>query len=135
MKSTAQMGARILGVGFLMIGLLGFFVPGGTSMEADPAAAGRILGLFPVNLTNTLVHLAFGAWGIVAARSFAGSRVFGRVGAGVYGALVLIAFVDPTLFGLAPIGSHDIWLHALLAVALAYVGFAAKGPAVGGAPA
>jgi hypothetical protein len=130
MKSTAQRGALIFGVVFLLVGILGLFVPNGMSMAADMETSGKLLGLFPVNLLHNLVHLAFGVWGIVASRSHAAARTFGRVGAAVYALLVVLAFVDPTTFGLVPIGGHDIWLHAVLAAGLAYIGFAADRTAV-----
>lgn len=126
MRSTAQWGALIFGIVFLLVGLLGFFVENGMAMEADMETAGRLLGLFPVNLLHNVVHLAFGAWGITASRSFDASRTYGRAGAVIYGALVLIAFVSPTMFGLVPIGGNDIWLHALLAIGLAWIGFAGR---------
>ena len=126
MRSTAQWGALIFGIVFLLVGLLGLFVDNGMSMDADMETAGRLLGLFPVNLLHNLVHLAFGAWGIAASRGFAASRTYGRAGAIIYGALVLIAFVSPNLFGLVPIGGNDIWLHVLLAIGLAWIGFAGR---------
>lgn len=125
MRSMAERGALLFGVVFLLVGILGLFVPNGMGMAADLESTGRLLGLFPVNLLHNLVHLAFGAWGIAASRSLAASRTYGRVGAAVYAVLVVLAFVDPTMFGLVPIGSHDIWLHALLAAGLAYIGFSA----------
>lgn len=124
MRSTVERGALIFGIVFLLVGVLGLLVPGGTSMNADMATSGRLFGLFPVNLLHNLVHLAFGIWGLAASRSFQASRTYGRVGAVAYGALVILAFLSPTLFGLIPIGSHDIWLHAILALGLAYIGFA-----------
>jgi hypothetical protein len=124
MHSTIQRGALIIGIVFLLVGLLGLLVPGGTSMNADPQMAGRLFGLFPVNLLHNVIHLAFGVWGILASRSFDGTRTYGKVGAVVYGILVVLAFIDPTTFGLVPIGGNDIWLHALLAIALAYLGWA-----------
>lgn len=124
MRTTSQTGALVFGIVFLLVGIMGFFVENGMSMEADMETSGRLLGLFPVNLLHNLVHLAFGAWGLAAARSHDASRTYGRVGAAVYGLLVLLAFVSPTMFGLVPIGGHDIWLHALLAVGLAVIGFA-----------
>ena len=126
MRSTAQRGAMIFGVVFLLVGVLGLFVPNGMGMDANPETTGKLLGLFPVNLLHNLVHLAFGAWGIAAARSFDASRTYGKVGAAIYGLLVVLAFIDPTMFGLVPIGGHDIWLHALLAAGLAYIGFAGE---------
>ena len=73
MRSNAQWGALILGVAFLLAGVMG---------------------------------------------------LYGRIGAATYAALVVIAFLSPTLFGLAPIGGNDIWLHAVFAAGLAWVGFA-----------
>jgi hypothetical protein len=124
MRSNAQWGALIFGVVFLLVGILGLFVENGMAMDADPATSGQLLGIFPVNLLHNVVHLAFGAWGIAASRSTDASRLYGRIGAGIYAALVVLAFISPALFGLVPIGGDDIWLHALLAAGLAYVGFA-----------
>jgi hypothetical protein len=124
MRSTAQWGALIFGVVFLLVGILGLFVENGMGMDADMATTGQLFGLFPVNLLHNLVHLIFGAWGIVASRSFRTSRMYGRIGAAVYGVLVVLAFLSPTMFGLVPIGGNDIWLHAVLALGLAFTGFA-----------
>lgn len=124
MRSITERGALIFGVVFLLVGVIGFFVPNGMGMDADMQTAGRVFGLFPVNLLHNLVHLAFGAWGVMASRSFDGARAFGRIGAAIYALLVVLAFVDPELFGLVPIGGHNIWLHAVLAAGLAYLGFA-----------
>ena len=129
-RSMAQTGALVFGLAFLLFGILGLFVHNGMGMDADNETTGRLLGLFPVNLPHNLVHLAFGAWGIAASRSPAASRGYGRIGAIIYAVLVVMAFVDPTTFGLVPIGSHDIWLHAVLAAGLAYIGFAGRDPGV-----
>ena len=126
MRGLAQRLALIFGIVFLLVGVLGLFVDNGMTMEADPDRAGRLFGLFPVNLAHNLVHLAFGIWGIVASRSLAASRTYGRAGAVMYALLVVLAFVSPTTFGFIPIGDHDIWLHAVLALGLAYIGFAGR---------
>ncbi|HEX6910610.1 MAG TPA: DUF4383 domain-containing protein [Longimicrobium sp.] len=123
MRTTTQKVAMVFGVVFLLVGLLGLFVPDGMSMEADNAAAPRLLGLFPVNLLHNLVHLAFGVWGILASRSWSAAKMYCRVGAVIYAVLVVLAFIDPTTFGLVPIGGNDIWLHAVLAAGLGYFGF------------
>jgi hypothetical protein len=78
-------------------------------------------------MLHNAIHIAFGAWGIVASRNHDGSRNFGRIGAIIYGLLVVLAFVDPTTFGYVPIGGNDIWLHAVLAAAMAYIGFGPTG--------
>jgi hypothetical protein len=123
MRSTAQTGALIIGIGFLLVGIAGMFVPNGMSMDASMDTSGKLLDLFAVNMLHNAIHIAFGAWGIVASRSHDGSRNFGRIGAVIYGLLVVLAFIDPTTFGLVPIGGNNIWLHLVLAAALAYVGF------------
>jgi hypothetical protein len=129
MRSKAQLGALVFGVAFLLVGVAGFLVPGGAGMDADLETAGRLLGLFPMNLLHNVVHLAFGVWGLLASRSHDAARNYGRIGSVAYGALVVLAFLSPTLFGLVPIGSHNIWLHAVLAIGLAWVGFLAGDPA------
>jgi hypothetical protein len=120
-----QRVAMVFGVVFLLVGILGLVTPGGTGMGVDPPAA-MILGLFPVNLVHNVVHIAFGAWGLVAARSFAGARNYGRIGGAIYALLAILGFVMPNGFGLVPLGGHDIWLHAVLAVGLLAAGFMAK---------
>lgn len=123
--STLRRFALIFGIVFLLVGIAGFFVTG-LSMEADPEHAPRLLGLFPVNALHNVVHLLFGIWGLVASRTFEGSRTYGRVGGVAYLGLAVLGFISPDMFGLVPIGDHDIWLHALLGIALAAVGFTAR---------
>lgn len=133
MRSTRQWGALVFGVVFLLVGVLGLFVPNGMGMDADLETTGRLLGLFPVNLLHNVVHLLFGVWGIMASRHDAASGTYGRAGAVIYAVLVLLAFVSPTGLGFVPIGGNDIWLHALLAAGLGYIGFvapASRAPAV-----
>lgn len=123
--TTVQRAAQIFGWAFVLIAVLGFFTSMG-SMEADMELAPRVLGLFPVNLLHNLIHLAFGVWGIMAARGFDSARTYARVTGVAYLGLVLLGLVAPELFGLVPIGGHDIWLHALIGLPLAYLGFTAR---------
>ena len=120
-----QRATMIFGVVFLLVAILGF-VTTGSSMEADPAMAPKLLGLFPVNVLHNVVHLLFGIWGLVAAKSWAASKTYCTVGGSLYLALAILGFISPSMFGLVPIGGHDIWLHALLAVALLTVGATAR---------
>jgi hypothetical protein len=121
-----QRVAQIFGVVFILVALLGFVTPGGLSMEADLHEAPHLLGLFPVNLLHNLVHLAFGVWGLLASRSFATAKQYAQIGGVIYLVLAVLGLVAPTTFGLIPIGGHDIWLHAVLGIALAYFGFTAR---------
>ena len=94
-------------------------------MEAGPDAP-AILGLFPVNLLHNLAHLILGVWGIVAARSFGGAKAYAQIAGVLYLLLAILGFVDPTTFGMMPIGGADVWLHVALALVLLAAGFTAK---------
>ncbi|MBW3553859.1 MAG: DUF4383 domain-containing protein [Gemmatimonadetes bacterium] len=115
--SMVQRVAQIFGWVFVVIAIWGFIVSGG-SMEADPAMAPKVMGLFPVNVLHNLVHLAFGVWGIAAARSLSGARSYALIAGAIYLVLAILGLFMPTTLGLIPIGGNDIWLHALIAVVL-----------------
>jgi hypothetical protein len=117
--------AMVFGAVFLAVGVLGLVTPGGMSMAADPAP-GRIMGMFEVNLLHNIVHLAVGVWGLLASRSFNGAKMFFQVAGVVYIVLAICGFFIPTTFGLIPIGGNDIYLHAVLGVIMAGIGFTAK---------
>ena len=109
--------ARVFGVVFLLVGLLGF-VTTPLSMEG-----GLLLGLFPVNMVHNLVHLAFGAWGLFAGPALAGAAAYCRIAGIAYIALAAIGLLAPAGFGLVPLGGHDVWLHAILGIILTAVAF------------
>lgn len=125
--------ALIFGIIYLLVGISGF-IPGINQPSADmpplavEAARGRLMGLFPVNAMHNLVHILIGILGILGSRSIGGARLFARGLAIFYGLLTILGLIPATntLFGLAPIYSHDIWLHALSALVAAYFGFVAR---------
>jgi hypothetical protein len=121
----------VWGILFLMIAASGL-IPGLLQPPApnDPNLAvdtmhGRALGLFPVNLLHTLVHLIFGIWGLMASRSLGAAKNYARITAVIYFVFVVMGVVPglDTTFGLVPLHSNDVWLHVLLAVPAAYFGF------------
>lgn len=126
--------AMIFGIVFLIVGVGGFLSPltpmGGMNMDADSQVKmttlfGYELKLFPVNVLHDIVHLLFGIWGVLAARSLGGARAYFRGVAIIYAVLTVMGLI-PTLkttFGLIPLYGNDIWLHALLAVVAAYFGW------------
>lgn len=129
--------ALISGIIYILIGLFGF-IPG---MVATPgtggpdvavnAGYGYLLGTFPVNILHNIVHLAVGIWGLVAYRTYTGSRNYSRGLAIFYGVLAIMGLLPVlnTTFGLIPIFGNDVWLHALTALIAAYFGFKAPTPA------
>jgi hypothetical protein len=122
--------ARWFGVIYILVGILGF-VPGINQMmppEDGVTVAmsyGHLLGIFPVNVVHNIVHLLIGGWGVASAGSFAQARTYAKSIAVFYGLLAVFGFIAPfsSLFGLAPLFSHDIWLHALSAIVAAYFGW------------
>lgn len=126
--TTVQRVSQVFGIVFVLVALLGFLASGG-SMESDMEQAPRALGLFPVNLLHNLVHLAFGAWGLAASRSWGAAKTYCTVSGVLYLGLAVLGFVVPETFGLMPIGGNDIWLHVLLGGVLAYFGFTARAAA------
>lgn len=124
MTTTVQRVALVFGVVFLLVGILGFLTDGGTHTGVEDP--GLVLGLFPVNLLHNIVHLLFGVWGIVASRSWSASKSYCQIAGIIYLVLTVLGLVAPDGFGLVPLGGNDIWLHALLAVALLFFGFTAR---------
>jgi hypothetical protein len=134
--------ALVLGIVLLLVGIAGFIPglvshaepvtgaapgdPGAAPAEAVVDAYGYLLGLFPVNALHNLVHIAWGLFGIIAYRSLSGARAFAKASAVVYAVLTVFGLIPGlnTLFGLVPMFGHDVWLHALIAIASAYFGFA-----------
>ena len=128
----------VLGIIFLLIGIAGF-IPG-LLHTPEPAADvevkqsfGRLMGLFPVNALHNVVHIIFGIWGIAAYRSYTGARGYSKAVAIIYAVLAVMGIIPGlnTTFGLIPLYGHDIWLHAVIAIAAAYFGFVATDREVG----
>ena len=91
------------------------------------------MGLFPVNALHNVVHIIFGIWGIAAYRSYTGARSYSKAVAIIYAVLAVMGIIPGlnTTFGLIPLYGHDIWLHAVIAIAAAYFGFVATDREVG----
>lgn len=123
--------ALVFGVAFLLIGISGF-VPGllqppheGHPQISLDTGYGQVFGLFPVNVLHNIVHILFGIWGLMASKSIAGAKTYGRATAIIYAVLTLAGLVPTlnTMFGLVPLFGNDVWLHALLAAIAGYFGW------------
>ncbi|WP_294173857.1 DUF4383 domain-containing protein [uncultured Sphingomonas sp.] len=123
--------ALVWGILFLLIAASGFIPgllqpagPGHPDMAVD-TLYGDALGLFPVNVIHSVLHLLYGLWGIAASRSWSGARTYAKVVGVSYALLTVLGLIPGinTLFGLVPIFGHDVWLHLILAVPALYFGF------------
>ena len=123
--------ALVFGIVFLLVGAAGF-LPGVTLLPpySHPEVhVGKLFGyefgLFPVNILHSLVHLAFGVWGLFVYRSLKGAKLYAKGVAIIYAVLTVMGLIPTlnTVFGLIPLFGNDVWLHALLAGIAAYFGF------------
>ena len=116
--------ARLFGIAFLLIGILGF-IPGITSDApgdfAGEDSEGELLGLFRVSVLHNLVHLLFGIAGLAMARTWDGARLF-LIGGGV---IYLLLWIVGLIGGLdwLPADPADNWLHFGLGLAMLAAGF------------
>jgi hypothetical protein len=127
-RSPVQLAALVVGVVFLLVGVLGF-IPGVTTNYGDLQFASHhsdamLLGVFQVSILHNIVHLLFGIAGVLLARTWAGARNFLVVGGVVYLLLwiygLLIAKDSPANF--VPLNSADDWLHLVLGVGMIGLG-------------
>jgi hypothetical protein len=131
--------ALVAGIAYLLIGIAGFFPdlltawPSGSPELRIDVLQGLLLGLFPVNLLHTLVHLAIGVWGLIAARALGASIFYSKSLAVIFGLLAVMGLIPGfnSVFGLLPLHGHDIWLHAGTAILGAYFGYFASQPMTG----
>ncbi len=129
-RTPVQTLALIVGVTFILVGLLGF-VPGVTTHYHDLSFAGhdsgaKLLGVFQVSVLHNLVHIAFGVVGIVLAKAPDSSRLYLIGGGIVYLALWLLGVVNGANW--IPANTADNWLHFGLGVGMIGLGyFATRG--------
>jgi hypothetical protein len=115
---------------FLLVGVLGF-IPGVTSnydsmMFAGHESDAKLLGVFQVSILHNIVHLLFGAAGLVLARTAAGARLYLIGGGAVYLVLWLYGLVvgHDSAANFVPLNGADNWLHLGLGVGMIALGLA-----------
>lgn len=113
-RSLVQLLAAITAVVFLVLGILGF-VPGVTPHDA------KLFGVFQVSTLHNIVHLAFGAVGLVLAWTAEGARTFLVVGGVACLALWVLGVVGAA--GWIPANAADNWLHFVLGVGMIGLGY------------
>ncbi|MDQ3937507.1 MAG: DUF4383 domain-containing protein [Chloroflexota bacterium] len=120
----AKWYAAAVGVVLVIVGLLGFI---DNPIVGDPAAANPV---FHTGAVHNVVHIASGAallfvaFGLTGANLTSGLIVFGVA----YGAVLVLALISPTMFGLFQVSVNlaDHVLHAALAVLSVAVGWLAR---------
>jgi Domain of unknown function (DUF4383) len=129
-RGWPQLLALVVGVVFLLIGIVGFFITGfgdffGNDNAGHTAHMDTLLG-FMVNPMHNLVHVVIGAAGIALSRTLSGART--------YGVLLLAGYGAAFVYGLFAVDeSWDFlnlnWADNVLHLVTALVGAAiAFGP-------
>src|SRR4051812_23936904 len=96
-RTPVQTVAIVVGIVFLLVGVLGF-IPGITTGYDTMGFAGMgsmamLLGLFQVSILHNIVHLLFGVVGLLSARTARGAKLYLIIGGIVYGVLWLYGLV------------------------------------------
>ncbi|WP_434446734.1 DUF4383 domain-containing protein [Lentzea sp. E54] len=123
-----QVVAVVVGVVFLLVGILGF-VPGVTANYDQLTFAGHgagalLLGIFAVSVLHNLVHAAFGVAGLLLARTAGGARSFLIGGGVIYLVLWLYGLVidHDSAANFVPVNTADNWLHLGLGLGMVLLG-------------
>jgi len=129
-RSPVQTMALLVGVVFLLVGILGF-IPGITTNYDEMEFAGNesgaeLLGIFQVSILHNIVHVLFGIAGIALARTWDGARSYLIGGGVIYLVLWLYGLIvdkggDANF---VPVDSADDWLHFFLGLGMVALGFA-----------
>ena len=108
----------VLGIIFIVLGLLGFF--------NNP-----MFGLFAVNTLHNLIHLVTGILAVIfAVNSEGAARKFSQWFGVIYALVAILGFAVPTFMSsLVNTNAADNWLHVVFALIFLALGFWAK-PAV-----
>jgi len=123
-----QRTAVVVGVGFLIVGVLGF-VPGITTHYGELRFAGehstaQLFDVFTVSVLHNLIHLLFGAVGLGAARHPGGSRAYLMIGGLVYLVLSVYGMGTDSVGApnFVPVNDADNWLHLGLGLGMVVLG-------------
>jgi hypothetical protein len=137
-RTPVQTAALVVGVVFLLVGVLGF-IPGITTNYDTFTWAGhhsdaKLLGLFQVSALHNVVHLLFGVAGLAMARTAAAAKGYLIGGGVIYLALWIygLAIDMDSAANFVPVNTADNWLHFGLGIGMIGLGLLATkiGPAV-----
>jgi Domain of unknown function (DUF4383) len=129
--SPARLYAAAVGALLVVLGIVGFFYSASLGGPGDVAAA---LGLLRVNGWLNLLHVAFGALGLLAAG--VASRRYALVAGGLFTVLAVWGFAldaDAAILGFLPASGGDDGLHLVLGL-LGLAAAATPRPAPRGRP-
>jgi hypothetical protein len=114
-RTPLQTVAMLLGIVFLLVGILGF-IPGITTDApgdfAGDESEAELFGIFQTSILHNIVHLLYGIAGLALARTWDGARTFLIGGGVIYLALWLLGIIGGADW--IPSNNADHWLHFVL---------------------
>jgi hypothetical protein len=129
-RSPLQSAALLVGLVFLLVGILGF-IPGITTNYDDLKFAGhnsdaQLLGIFDTSILHNIVHLLFGIAGIALARTWDGARTYLLGGGLIYLVLFVYGAITTGEKGanFIPMNWADNILHLALGGGMIAIGYA-----------
>jgi arginine exporter protein ArgO len=134
-KAPVRTAAQIVGVAFLIVGVLGF-IPGITTnydtlMFAGHDSDAKLLGVFQVSVLENLLHLAYGVAGLALSRTVSAARLYFVAGGALYLVIWLYGLVvdKDSAANFIPTNAADDWLHLVLGIGMIAIGLAlTRGP-------
>ena len=128
-RSPIQTVAMVVGLLFLVVGILGF-IPGITTNYDDLKFAGhssdaQLLGIFDTSVLHNIVHLVLGIAGLALARTYEGARNYLIGGGVIYLAVFLYGVIwgaDEGKANWIPVNWADNVLHVVLGGAMVVLG-------------
>jgi Domain of unknown function (DUF4383) len=127
-RTPVQIAALLVGVVFLLVGVLGF-IPGVTTNFDQLTFAGHesdaaLLGIFNVSVLHNIVHLLFGIAGLLASRTFTTARTYLIIGGFIYLALFLYGLLidQNSAANFVPVNNADNYLHLVLGIGMITLG-------------
>ncbi|MBC9731385.1 DUF4383 domain-containing protein [Streptomyces sp. TRM68367] len=122
--TPVQQAAMLVGIVFLLVGVLGF-IPGITTsysaMEfASHESNAKLFGVFQVSILHNLIHLAFGVAGLALARTAPAAYSYLLGGGAIYLVLWIygLAVSQDSDANFVPLNTADDWLHFGLGIAM-----------------
>ena len=106
---SAPTFSLLTGIAYLVLGLAG----------------STLFGLVSASLILNLLYLLVGLWGFLAWTGYLNALRFARVNALLFGVLAILGLASGLNFlaGYLPLNGSAVWLHAVTALAAAYIGF------------
>ncbi|THV24426.1 DUF4383 domain-containing protein [Glycomyces paridis] len=129
-RTPVQTVASVVALVFLLVGVAGF-IPGVTTGFDSMTFAGHhsealLLGVFEVSVLHNVVHLLFGAVGLLMARTAANAVAYLVFGGAIYFVLWLYGVIIDldSSANFVPVNDADNWLHLGLAIGMIGLGAA-----------